>query len=80
MEPGSLAQSGTVKAVYRVCSSSLGGMSADDHRLLREISAALNLDPFAASIRVFGIALSRQTARAIERQMLRLRFAERLTA
>lgn len=55
-------------------------MSPDDHRLLREIIAALNFDPFARTIRVFGVPMSRATARAIERQMLRLRVTERRAA
>lgn len=53
------------------------GMSASDHALLRAITRALSGAPFAATVDVFGLRLSRETARAIERQMLRLRVAER---
>ena len=52
-------------------------MSAEDHKLLLAISAALSAAPFAAAVNVLGITLSRETARALERQMLRLRVAEK---
>lgn len=52
-------------------------MSPDDHKVLNAISAALSTDPFAATVNILGVKLSRETARAIERQLLRLRVAER---
>ena len=52
-------------------------MSASDHALLNAITAALFASPFAAEVDVLGSRMSRATARAIERQMLRLRVAER---
>jgi|GEM_PF-5050138 len=55
-------------------------MSASDHNLLREIVRALNADPFAATISVFGQRLSRDTARAMERMLLRQRVVERTAA
>lgn len=56
------------------------GMSAEDHTLLRALSAALSANPFAAKVNVLGVTLSRSAARALERQMLRLRVAERRAA
>lgn len=55
-------------------------MSASDHALLSAISAALFGAPFAPTIEVFGLRLSRTAARAMERQLLRLRVSERKAA
>lgn len=55
-------------------------MSAEDHTLLRALTAALSANPFAGSVNVLGVTLSRSAARALERQMLRLRGAERRAA
>lgn len=55
-------------------------MSAEDHTILRALSAALSTNPFAGSVNVLGVTLSRSAARALERQMLRLRVAERRAA
>lgn len=54
-------------------------MSASDHNLLNALTAALNT-PFAPTVEVFGLRLSRATARAMERQLLRLRVSERMPA
>lgn len=48
-------------------------MARSDHALLQAISAALNAQPFAGEIVVGGARMSRDTARALERQMLRLK-------
>jgi len=51
-------------------------MSPEDHALLGQIRIGL-AEPFADPVRVGAVTLSRATARALERQMLRLRVAER---
>jgi len=55
-------------------------MSASDHALLAAITRALFADPFASTVEVFGLRLSRSAARAMERQLLRLRVADRKAA
>lgn len=48
-------------------------MTAADHALLARVTKALNVDPFAGSVNVDGLTLSRPAARAIERNLLRLK-------
>lgn len=55
-------------------------MTTSDHNLLREISRALGADPFAGTVEIFGQRLSRSTARAMERMLLRQRVSERRAA
>lgn len=55
-------------------------MTAADHNLCREISRALGAEPFASTVEVFGQRLSRPTARAMERMLLRQRVSERRCA
>lgn len=52
-------------------------MDINDHALLNELSDALGRNPFAATVTVAGVKLTRPTARALERQLLRLRVSER---
>lgn len=55
-------------------------MTRVDHTLLEAIVAALNAEPFAQVVNVHGALLSCPAARAMERQLLRLRVAERNAA
>lgn len=55
-------------------------MTASDHNLLNALTAALSGSPFAPTVEVFGMRLSRDIARAMERQLLRARVAERRAA
>lgn len=48
-------------------------MTPADHALLAALSDALGANPFAGTVRVLGVSLSRETARSLERQLLRLR-------
>lgn len=51
-------------------------MTLGDHHLLVGLSRALN-EPFADPVLVGGVRLSRHTARAMERHLLRFRCQER---
>lgn len=55
-------------------------MTASDHNFLNALTAALSDAPFAPTVEVFGLRLSRGVARAMERQLLRARVAERRAA
>lgn len=55
-------------------------MTTSDHNPAREVSRALNADPFAQAVTVFGQRMSREMARAMERMLLRQRVSERKCA
>ena len=52
-------------------------MTAADHALLAELTWQLSRFPWAPALRIHGVWMSRESARAMERQLLRLRVAAR---